>query len=174
MNKINVVFLSLLLVLGMAPAFAQDSSSMPNMARGRAGAYPNFMNKEKIEKIMQSMLELGLIYKMLEQPSMVSTSDGFVVAYGNTLRKYDKDLNMIKQVDLDVDVDGMQDLASKFARKYSDEFMNMMGPLPGSPNTSPTPNNYSSAAASIPAPDQNKPAGGESEDQIKKEIDDMK
>ena len=50
---------------------------------------------------------------------MVSTDNGIIVAYGNTLRKYDKDLNVIKEVDLDMNVDAMQALATKFAKKYS-------------------------------------------------------
>jgi hypothetical protein len=171
MDKIKWMVLPVVLILFASSVFAQDATTANNNAAAQAmmrarygapgspmGANP-LINKEKIEKIMQSFIEMGLIYKMVEQPTMVSTSDGIIVAYGNTLKKYDKDLNVVKEVDLDVDVDGMQALAAKFAKKYSSEFMDMM---PGMPGAVP------GASSAANKPDDQK------EEAIKQEIDQMK
>lgn len=135
---------------------------------GQRGMYPPAMTKEKIEKFIQSLLEMGLIYKMLEQPTMVSSENGVIVAYGDTLRKYDKDLNVVKEVNLDVNVDGMQELAAKFAKKYSNDLMDLMGGIPGS--TSAIPSSSTSATVAYPV----KPPVDQREEEIKKEIEQMK
>ena len=101
---------------------------------------------------------------MLEQPTMVSTDNGIIVAYGNTLRKYDKDLNVIKEVDLDMNVDAMQALATKFAKKYSDDFIDLMGKTTDSPGTS----------ASTKASNTNGSYDEQREEQIKENIKQMK
>jgi hypothetical protein len=45
---------------------------------------------------------------MMER-SVVATSDGgVVVVMGNKLTKYDKDLNVVKEVELKMDMEGMQ------------------------------------------------------------------
>ncbi len=176
MNKFSIVVLLLLLVLFSVPLFAQstpsnNSAEIQRMIRapyaatgGRGGMYPDIMNKEKIEKFTQSLIEVGLLSKMLAQPTMVAVDNGIIVAYGNTLRKYDKDLNVVKEVDLDMNVENMQKLASKFAKKYSADFMDLMGGLPGSPSAYTGPN----------APNSNKPYDVQREEEIKKEIEQMK
>jgi hypothetical protein len=182
MNKNTMIVLPIVLVLFGSSVFAQNlpsnsASSSADAQRmmiaryrathGQPSMYPP-MTKEKIEKFMQAIIEIGLLYKMLEQPTMVSVDNGVVVAYGNTLRKYDKDLNVVKEVDLDVNVNGMQGLASRFAKKYSADFMDLMGTVPGSPNA-PT---SSTTGAIVPGP--NKSFEDQKEADIKKEIDQMK
>ena len=50
----------------------------------------------------------GMMRKMSEK-NVVATSDGgIVVVTGNKLIKYDKDLNLVKEVDLKMDTEGMQ------------------------------------------------------------------
>jgi ribosomal protein L12E/L44/L45/RPP1/RPP2 len=181
MKKIHVFILPAL-VLCATRGFTQDTSSYNSSAAmmharygNRAGMYPA-ITKEKTEKFIESLLEMGLLYKMLEQPTMVSTDDGIVVAYGNTLRKYDKDLNMVKEVDLDVDVDGMQALAAKFAKKYSEDFMDLMDTSSSSQGASSAAGSSTSGASA--APDAGASDSGsyndQKEEQIKQEIDQMK
>lgn len=147
MKKICIFVLPLILALVVPLSYAQDTASNDNSAAvqrmmrahygptgGGSGMYPPDMSKEKIEKFMHILIELGLLYKMLEQPTMVPVDGGIIVAYGNTLRKYDKDLNVIKEVQMDVNVDGMQELASKFAKKYSADVMDLMGGSEGFPD----------------------------------------
>jgi len=193
MKKISMVVPVVVLVLFGSSVFAQNAPSSNNssdnspvaqaMTRSpyRAthspmGMYPSIPSKEKIEKFMQSLLEMGLLYKMLEQPTMVSTDNGIIVAYGNTLRKYDKDLNVIKEVNLDVNVEGMQDLASKFAKKYSTEIMDLMGGMAGPPNASASTLTSHSTSTSIvkTATGSDKTLNDQKEEEIKKEIEQMK
>lgn len=156
---------------------AQAMTSPPYRATHRpVGMYPSIPSKEKIEKFMRSLLEIGLLYKMLEQPTMVSTEGGIIVAYGNTLRKYDKDLNVIKEVDLDVNVEGMRDLASKFAKKYSTEIMDLMGGMAGAPEASAGTLRSHATSASVvnTAIGPDKTLNDQKEEEIKKEIEQMK
>lgn len=141
---------------------------------------PPIMDKEKIEKFMQSMMEMGIMFKMLQQPTMVSTDNGIIVAYGNTLRKFDKDLNLVKEIDLDINPDAVQGLASKLSKKYTADLMDLMGGMVpgagagaggGSSYSSPS-SSYSSPAASHPSASSGYDAQREA--QIKKEIDQMK
>jgi hypothetical protein len=183
MSKSTIIVLPVVLVLLGSSVFAQGTSSQipaggqqamknPYGSPGAALAANPLMNKEKIEKFIQSLMEIGLLYKMLEQPTMVSTDNGIVVAYGNTLRKYDKDLNLVKEVDLDVNVDGMQDLAAKFAKKYSSDFMDLMGGMTGAPSASSSVS--SSVSPSATAADPSKSLEDQHEAEIKKEIADIK
>jgi hypothetical protein len=185
MNKISMVVLPVVFVLFGSSVFAQNTSSYDNSADAQRlmqakyrsanpmGMYPTGMEKEKIEKFIQSLLEMGLEYDMLEKPTMVSTEDGVVVAYGDTLRKYDKDLNVVKEVTMDVDVDGMQDLASKFAKKYTADLMDLMTPAAGTPGASVS-SSPSATATDSNAADSNKTLYDQREEEIKKEIDQMK
>ncbi len=178
MNKISVIVIPAVLILFGSSVFAQDTNPYSNSAQvqrmmmaryggagGQAGM-PGMMTKEKIEKFVQSLLEMGLLYKMMEQPTMVPVDNGIVVAYGNTLRKYDKDLNVIKEVDLDVNVDGMQELAARFAKKYSNDLMDLMGGMTGAPGAT--------SAAATSGPDASKPYDPQREAEIQKEIEQMK
>ena len=183
MNKFSLVVL--IAFFSFSPqVFAQDASADNDAAknaqqllaaRQRSMAAPMGMpaiTKDKIEKVMQSVLELGLVYKMLEQPTMVALDNGIVVAYGNTLRKYDKDLNVIKEVDLDVDVNGMQDLASKFAKKYTDEMMDLVVSQQATGDASAQTGSSAAAAPAVSSTDSS--YNDQKEAAIKKEIDQMK
>ncbi len=161
------------LILGLAAGSlcsAQDTTLLQARQRAmtRPMGMPPAITKEKINQSMQILFELGLLYKMMGQPSMVSTDNGIIVAYGNTLRKYDKDLNVIKEVQMDVDTDAVQHLASKLADKYTSKLMELSGGLPGSPVSSAVA--PASTAASYPA----KSYDDQKEELIKKEIDQLK
>lgn len=64
--------------------------------------------KEKqIEK--ERMIGMAMNMLVMAQKQMVATADGgFVVLLGNKLLKYDKDLNLIKAVELSTSVESLQ------------------------------------------------------------------
>jgi hypothetical protein len=75
------------------------------------------MDKERMGGIMSMM---GVMQKQ-----MVATSDGGVIVLtGNKLLKYDKDLNLVKEaelqsgVELKMDMGSMQDMMEKMKEKY--------------------------------------------------------
>jgi len=172
MKKTSSMAILVVLVFWGTSVLAQDTASTMNPN----AAYPRGMSplvtKEKIDKSMQILIEIGLLYKMLGQPTMVSSDGGVIVAYGNTLRKYDKDLNMVKEVQLDVDADAMQELSSQLANKYSSKIIDLMGGMAGSPSASS--NASSDASTSAVASGSNKSAEDQHEEEIKKEIDQIK
>jgi len=206
MYRIHTLVLASALVIGVPLAYAQtipanngSNSSYQNAmkarysaAGGRGMGMNPLMSKEKMEKFMQSLMEMGLLYRMLAQPTMVSTDNGIIVAYGNTIRKFDKDLNLVKEVDLDINPDSMQDLASKLSKKYTADFMDLMGGMggpssmgtstmnPSSMGTSYTGTNSMGTAVPVASsPGLSHPASGQAYDEkreaeIKKEIDQMK
>jgi hypothetical protein len=209
MYKIHTLVLASALVICVPLAYAQtipanngSNTSYQNAmkarysaAGGRGMGMNPLMSKEKMEKFMQSLMEMGLLYRMLAQPTMVSTDNGIIVAYGNTIRKFDKDLNLVKEVDLDINPDSMQDLASKLSKKYTADFMDLMGGMGGpvgpssmSPSTmSPSSmgtsytgtNSMGTATPVASSPGLSHPASGQAYDEkreaeIKKEIEQMK
>jgi len=192
MGKISLVVVGVMLILIATPVLAQNTAAQATPADNYAqmqklmkaryaataspiGMYPNIMSKEKIEKFMQSLIEMGLLYKLVAQPTMVSVDNGIVVAYGNTLRKYDKDLNAVKEVKLDVNVDEMEDLAAKFAKKYSSDVMDLIGSAKITPTPSPSAmsGNFPSTPAATSSANPAK-AYDQKEEEIKKEIAQIK
>jgi hypothetical protein len=189
MNKIHTLVLAAVLVFCSGLVYAQtmpgnnasntSSSSQVKARYGSGGgrmAMNPMMSKEKMEKFMQSLMEMGLLYRMLEQPTMVSTDNGVIVAYGNTIRKFDKDLNLVKQVELDINPDSMQELASKLSKKYTSDFMDLMGGMGGpmGSSSSMAPSSVSSSSSGINRPASSPAYDEKREAEIKKEIEQMK
>lgn len=90
-----------LTVSGLAFAQMQDKGKemMGNNMMGMMG-----------DKGMMGMCPMmgGMMSSMMGK-SMVATSDGGVVVFaGNKLTKYDKDLNVAKEVEVNMDMQGMQ------------------------------------------------------------------
>lgn len=55
------------------------------------------------------MMGMCPMMKSMMERSVVATSDGgVIVVAGNKLTKYDKDLNVVKEVELKMDMEGMQ------------------------------------------------------------------
>ncbi len=90
-------------------------------------------NKEPVateqmkEKQMQNERMAGMAMKMMGsmQKQMVATNDGgVIILVGNKLLKYDKDLNLVKEVEvqaeagLKIDVGSMQDMMKSMKEKY--------------------------------------------------------
>ena len=50
----------------------------------------------------------GMMMKSMMEKTIVATSDGgIIVSAGNKLTKYDKDLNVVKEVEIKMDMEGM-------------------------------------------------------------------
>ncbi len=59
-------------------------------------------------KGMMGMMGMGSMMQSMMQKSVVATSDGgIIVVTGNKITKYDKDLNVVKEVELKMDMEGM-------------------------------------------------------------------
>jgi hypothetical protein len=76
------------------------SASMPSRTKGR------MMEKEHI---MMSMCPMHhMMMGTMMNKSLVATADGVVVMAGEKLIKFDKDLNLVKEVKIEMDMEGMQ------------------------------------------------------------------
>src|SRR3989338_6710476 len=66
------------------------------------------MGEGMMEKGMMGKGMMCSMMKSMTDKSVVATSDGgIVVLSGNTLTKFDKDLNVVKEVELKMDMEGM-------------------------------------------------------------------
>ena len=59
----------------------------------------------------------GMMMKMMEKSVVATPDGGIVVVMGNKLTKYDKDLNVVKEVELRMDMEGMQKMMSDMMEK---------------------------------------------------------
>jgi len=61
---------------------------------------------------------------MMMQKQMVATSDGGVIVLaGNKLYKYDKDLNLVKEAEIKMDVEGMKKMMDQMKEKCGKDKM---------------------------------------------------
>jgi hypothetical protein len=86
------------------------------MRRGAMGEQGMMMGKEK----MMAMCPMhGMMTGSMMEKSVAATGDGgIVVMAGNELIKYDKDLNLVKEVEVKMDMEGMQKKMSKMTEQY--------------------------------------------------------
>lgn len=60
----------------------------------------------------------GMMMKKMMTKEIVATGDGGVIVFvGNKLMKYDKDLNLIKEVEIQVDMEAMMKKCRKMIKK---------------------------------------------------------
>jgi len=118
MSKVKVLGLVIVAIMFCsAIAFAQDSSEKKE---------PTTEEKTN-EKQMEKERMGGMVMQMMGamQKQMVATNDGgVIVLVGNKLLKYDKDLNLVKEVELKtgvelkMDVGSMQEMMKNMKEKY--------------------------------------------------------
>ena len=118
MSKVKVLGLVIVAIMFCSViAFAQDSSEKKEPA----------MEEKMQEKQMNKERMGGMIMQMMGtiQKQMVATNDGGVIVMtGNKLLKYDKDLNLVKEVELKtgfevkMDVGSMQEMMKNMKEKY--------------------------------------------------------
>jgi hypothetical protein len=118
MSKIKVsAFVIVTIMFCSTIAFAQDSSEK------KEPAMEEKTNEKQIEKERMGGMAMQMMGAMQRQ--MVATNDGGVIVLaGNKLLKYDKDLNLIKEVELKtgvelkIDVGSMQEMMRNMREKY--------------------------------------------------------
>lgn len=84
------------------------------------------VNEETMKKSMQLIMEMAIAYKLMEKPALATGDGGIVVQWGNRLVKYDKDLNVVKEVTLDEDYAGIQKASAALAKQYLDRMMDLV------------------------------------------------
>lgn len=102
MKKIISILTIVVLVAGLTGlSFAEDSAKAK-------GAMPDHkMTGDK--HMMYKKMGMCPMHCMMMKKTMIATQDGGVaVMAGNSLSKYDKDLNLIKEVELKMDTEGMK------------------------------------------------------------------
>jgi hypothetical protein len=96
--------ISLFVVTGVSSlSFAQgiDEKMVDQPAMGK-----DMMTKEKM---MEKCPMHGMMMKGMMEKSIIATADGGVfVLVGNKLIKYDKDLNLVKEVEIKIDMEAMK------------------------------------------------------------------
>jgi hypothetical protein len=69
------------------------------------------------QKMMGHGSCMGAMMKSMMSKSVLETKDGgLVVMVGNKLMKFDKDLNLVKEVEVKVDVTGMQEMMEQIMK----------------------------------------------------------
>lgn len=95
--------------------FSQDSSKRdtPMAEKGMKAHKAMMMGGDMKERMGGEFPKMGMMGMMMPK-SMIATLDGgAIVLMGNKLLKYDKDLNLIKEVELKVDSEGMRKMMEK-------------------------------------------------------------
>lgn len=107
MKKIWIVAMAALITVGVAyfalaeepmgKMMGKEMMPKPMMGKGMPGACPMMCP-------MHTMMAKCMMHK-----EMVATEEGgVIVMMGNKLMKYDKDLNMVKEVEMQIDMEAIQ------------------------------------------------------------------
>ena len=105
-----LVLLGMLMIIPRALAQEDGmNSEMKEPMRKNEGWKEHRMHKKG--QMGHGMMQGGMgcpMMKMMGEPQMVSVGDGVVILIGNQLIKYDKNLNVVKEVEIKVDMEGMK------------------------------------------------------------------
>ncbi len=102
--KKNMWIVMLIVLLAGSSLVYAESMKDGRMKEGIMGK--GMMGGEMMDGKMMGMCPM---MKSMMERSVVATSDGgVIVVAGNKLTKYDKDLNVVKEVELKMDMEGMQ------------------------------------------------------------------
>lgn len=109
MKKVNILVLGVVLALTVAgSAFAQMGKGMGMADKGMMKG-DMMGNGEMMGGKMMSMMGMCPMMQSMMQKQVVATNDGgIIVVSGNKITKYDKDLNVVKEVESKMDMEGMQ------------------------------------------------------------------
>ena len=94
------------LVRAEDPAMKTDSPEPMVKEEGKGHGKHGMKGKWK-EKGMMGKGMMGGMCSMMSSKQMVAVGDGIVVLAGNKLIKYDKNLNVVKEVEIKADKEGM-------------------------------------------------------------------
>ena len=121
--KKGIAVITAVIVIGMSGLVSaqMNDKSSGMMDKGDKGGMMggSMMGKGMMGKGMMGMMKHGMMMKMMEK-SVVATSDGgVVIVVGNKVSKFDKDLNLVKEVDLKTDMDGMKKMMGEMMEQCS-------------------------------------------------------
>ena len=119
---------------GMKDSMMGDSKG-PMMGEGRMDK--GMMDKDMMGKGMRDGKMMGMhpMMKSMMEKLMVPTADGgVVVLMGNKLTKYDKDLNVVKEVEIKMDMEGMQKMMENMKSMCPMMGKGMMGGMDKQPD----------------------------------------
>ena len=118
MNKVTAFVFTAVLVFSSGLTFAQDTGMKKDgmMDKEDNGG---MMGGGMMGRGMKGMMKHGMMMKMMEK-SVVATSDGgVVVIMANKMSKYDKDMKLVKEVDLTTDMGGMKKMMGEMMEQCS-------------------------------------------------------
>ena len=108
--KKSLIAIAVVIIVGTSGlAIAQMNDKGKDMMGDKTGMMDG--KSGMMGKGMMDGKRMGMcpMMKSMMERSVVATSDGgVVVAMGNKLTKYDKDLNVVKEAELKMDMEGMQ------------------------------------------------------------------
>ncbi len=87
----------IMIIASMASAEGKKGTMMCDSKEGKG----SMMGKEMMAGGM-------MMHQMMEKTVLATPDGGIIVAMGNKLFKYDKDLNLVKEVELKMDMDSMK------------------------------------------------------------------
>ena len=104
MKSIVKVALFIFIFASVSPVFAEEKRSSE-------------MGEEKCCSKM-GMCSKHDMMKMMTGKKMVGTEDnGVIIMMGNKLLKYDKDLNLVKEAEIKIDMEGMKKMMMEMKQK---------------------------------------------------------
>lgn len=110
MKKIScLVFVGLFMLTTLA--VAQNEATVNQEMKGptkKDGWRQRRMNKDKMGHGMMGAMGTCQMMKAGGEPQMVAVGDGVIILIGNKLVKYDKNLNVVKEVEIKIDMDSMK------------------------------------------------------------------
>ena len=102
--KKNIWIMMLVVLLAGASLVYAEGMKGVMMKEGMMGK--GMMDGEMMGCKMMGMCPM--MNSMMERSVVVTSDGGVIVVMGNKLTKYDKDLNVVKEVELKTDMEGMQ------------------------------------------------------------------
>ncbi|MGD9015021.1 MAG: hypothetical protein PVI33_03250 [Candidatus Omnitrophota bacterium] len=111
MRRVEILVILIVALLGCGRlALAQEAEQVQGASMYKA------IKKDEVQKHHKG----SMIKEMLMKKHMVALEDGgIVVMVGNKLIKYDKDLNLMKEVELEMDFEAMHKMMEKMKEKCS-------------------------------------------------------
>ncbi len=98
-----------LIVAGLFIATGLISSSFAQATNEKTGKDVTKSDMMDKQDMMKKCPMRGMVMKgMMEKSIIATTEGGVIVLAGNKIVKYDKDLNVVKEVEIKVDVEAMQ------------------------------------------------------------------
>lgn len=108
MRKIlNIFFVVMLVTLVYSLVLAEEQKDSP---MGKGMMQQGMMHKK-------GMMKMCSMYKMMKAEMIATKDGGVIVMVGNKLLKYDRNLNLKKEVEIKIDTEGMQNMMKEMMEK---------------------------------------------------------